>query len=163
MENEKHGIIVPRRCSGMVLRLPCLPGDVVRFKGLQNYWMVNSINLYAEGKPTASVTSGKITQTMPLAELADTDIKGRIAHPVIDPFYMNAWIPAARELPSRESCVKHYSMYGASPQFIVMIFGAIFPTVLSFDGNEFFNEETNETYRVTHWMELPTPPAREGT
>lgn len=79
----------------------------------------------------------------------------------IIPLREDCWILASVELPSRKSCVKHYSMYGASPQFIVMIFGAIFPTVLSFDGNEFFNEETNETYRVTHWMELPVPPMEE--
>lgn len=161
MENEKHGIIAPRRCSGVVLRLPCLPGEFVRFKGLQSYWIVSAINLYAEGKPTASVTNGKITQTMPLSELADADIKGRIAHPVIDLFYMNAWIPAAKQLPSEDAVSKHWSLHGEDPKYIVMINGGILPTILSFDGNYFYDEETKEPYGVTHWMELPAPPMKE--
>ena len=159
MKNEGSGIIAPWRRSGVVLRLPCLPGELVRFKGLQTHWVVSAINLYAEGKPTASVTNGKITQTMPLTELADADFAGRIGHPVIIPPGMTAWIPASKQLPDEDAVSKHWSLHGEDPKYIVMINGGIFPTILSFDGNYFYDEETKEPYGVTCWMELPAPPA----
>ena len=56
------------------LAVPCYPGAMVRFKGLQSPWKVVCINFYAEGFPTASVTNGKITSTMPLTDLTEAEV-----------------------------------------------------------------------------------------
>ena len=63
-----------RPYSGGVLRVPCLPGAMVRFKMCESAWKVVCINFYAEGIPTASVTNGKITNTMPLEDLAEAEV-----------------------------------------------------------------------------------------
>ena len=79
----------------------------------------------------------------------------------IIPLREDCWILASVELPSEEVVREHYDRYKQDPKYIVMIYGGILPTILSFDGNYFYDEETKEPYGVTHWMELPAPPMKE--
>lgn len=59
-----------RRCT---FELPCLAGDLVFFKGLEEPWKVSAIHLYSNGAPQISITSpsGKITSTMTFLEFEE--------------------------------------------------------------------------------------------
>lgn len=67
------------------------------------------------------------------------------------------WIPTAERMPTKEE-------YGSIGEFLVMIDCGAIPTALYFDGEEFFEEfevagrRERQTYRVTHWAEMPEPP-----
>ena len=69
------------------------------------------------------------------------------------------WIPTAERKPTKEEC-------GSICEFLVMIDCGAIPTALCFDGEEFFEEFEvagrceRQTYRVTHWAEMPEPPER---
>lgn len=69
------------------------------------------------------------------------------------------WVPTAKRLPTKEE-------YGSIGEFLVMIDCSAIPTALYFDGEEFFEEFEvagrceRQTYRVTHWAEMPEPPER---
>ena len=76
----------------------------------------------------------------------------------IRPLVYRWWIPADVELPGQEDVGKYYAQYGEHPQYIVMIAHAVKPTVLAFDGEDFYDPGTNEPYKVTHWMEWPPAP-----
>ncbi len=68
------------------------------------------------------------------------------------------WIPAHVELPGREEVERYYQQYGEHPQYLVMIANAVYATILSFDGEEWYDSYTTEPYKVTHWMPLPAAP-----
>lgn len=71
---DREQAVNDRPYDGKALPVPCLPGAFVRFKGCKSAWKVVCINFYAEGIPTASVTNGKVTNTMPLDELAEAEV-----------------------------------------------------------------------------------------
>ena len=71
------------------------------------------------------------------------------------------WIPAKEQLPGREEVERYYRQNGDHPQYLVMIANAVLATVLSFDGEGWYDSYTDETYHVTHWMPLPAAPQRE--
>ena len=52
--------------------------------------------------------------------------------------------------------------FGEPIEFIVLIEGAECATVLCFDGDYFFNQQTEECYEVSHWMPMPEPPRTEA-
>lgn len=66
----KMGYYRLRRCT---FELPCLVGDYVCFKGLEEPWKVSAIHLYSNGAPQISITSpsGKITSTMTFLEFEE--------------------------------------------------------------------------------------------
>ena len=76
----------------------------------------------------------------------------------------NRWIPVTERLP-----IEEYEEYkdrwqdDEDPAFIVMIRGAILPTLLYFDGRLFHGMcgLTRVDYRITHWMPLPEPPQED--
>ncbi len=43
-------------------------------------------------------------------------------------------------------------------EFIVIVRGAKRPTVLEYQGHEWWVDENGNYYDVTHWMPLPEPP-----
>lgn len=73
------------------------------------------------------------------------------------------WIKVSDRLP------EIYQQDNGEPmEFIVMIKGAIVPTVLSYNGTEWFqmdwtNTRAGSSYAVTHWMPLPEPPRDDLT
>lgn len=81
----------------------------------------------------------------------------------IRPLVYRWWIRTDEELPGQEKVGKYYAQYGEHPQYIVMIAHAVKPTILAFDGEDFYDPYTNELYKVTHWMELPPEPEKNKT
>lgn len=71
------------------------------------------------------------------------------------------WTPVSQRLPVDE-LNRYRERYGnwSCQEFIVYIDGAEIPTVLCFDGENFFEEGDGETYYdVTHWMCMPPRPS----
>lgn len=83
-----------------------------------------------------------------------------LAKPVTDNNVGCKWIPVTERLPEkwRETDEKYF---GDPIEFIVHIAGAECATTLCFDGKDFFDITTGESYTVTHWMPLPEPPKEE--
>lgn len=67
------------------------------------------------------------------------------------------WIPVSERFPEKWQETDE-EWFGEPIEFIVLIEGAACATVLCFDGNYFFNQQTGECYEVSHWMPLPEPP-----
>ena len=79
-----------------------------------------------------------------------------IAHGVT----VQEWISVKDRLPTQEDAEKYLLEYEEYNEYLVMIEGAIIPTVLMFDGENWFND-ADDMYAVTHWMPLPQPPKGE--
>ena len=80
------------------------------------------------------------------------------------PVTMPQWIPVTERLP-----IEEYEEYKEKwqddeyPGFLVMIEGALLPTHLYFDGEKWYETFGGGKYdhQVTHWMNLPAPPAKD--
>ena len=73
------------------------------------------------------------------------------------------WISVDDRLPIEEAKAHEQEWPGEYCEFLVMIEKGSLPTTLYYDleENEWFRINTaleRETYEVTHWMPLPTPP-----
>ena len=82
-----------------------------------------------------------------------------IAHGVT----VQEWISVRDRLPKyTEEEMERYRFFGDTffPEFNVMIFGAIKPTTLYYDGERWYDEESR-CYYVTHWQPMPQPPKGE--
>ena len=74
------------------------------------------------------------------------------------------WTPVTERLPLEE-----YEEYkerwkdDEDPAFLVMIEHAVLPSSLYFDGERWYQEMHGSVYpyKVTHWMPLPEPPAKD--
>ena len=79
---------------------------------------------------------------------------------MIEHYFGRGWIPVTERLPEkwRETDEKYF---GDPIEFIVHIAGAECATTLCFDGKDFFDITTGESYTATHWMPLPEPPKEE--
>lgn len=67
------------------------------------------------------------------------------------------WIPVSERLPDQWQDTD----FGEPIEFIVLIEGAVCPTVLCFDGEYFFSMHTGDYYEVSHWMPLPDLPKED--
>ena len=72
------------------------------------------------------------------------------------------WTPVSEGLPSQEEYREYLDRYYSDPEFIVFIYDALLPTVLSFDGTGFYWEGPDDSdrdyYQITHWMKMPPKP-----
>lgn len=76
----------------------------------------------------------------------------------------STWIPVTERLPLEE-----YNEYkerwrdDEDPAFLVMIEYAVLPNRLYFDGEHWYQEMHGciYPYKVTHWMNMPEPPAKD--
>ncbi|MCI8623773.1 MAG: DUF551 domain-containing protein [Provencibacterium sp.] len=59
------------------------------------------------------------------------------------------WINVKDRLPDENS---------AFSEFIVMIKDAKYPTLLEYQGREWWADKDGNNYAVAHWMPLPEPP-----
>ena len=70
---------------------------------------------------------------------------------------LGEWYDAKIELPSNKSVIDYYIDTHCYPEFIVLLKGAFAPTVLHFDGTNWWDRETNTIYNnfVEYWQMLP--------
>ena len=85
-------------------------------------------------------------------------VKACADHLIANGVTVQKWIRAEEELPGQEEVGKYYAQYGEHPKYIVMIAGAVQSTVLAYDGEDFYDDNAGEIYKVTHWMPLPAAP-----
>ena len=76
------------------------------------------------------------------------------------------WISVKDRLPIEEAKAHEQEWCEEYCEFLVMIERGLLPTTLHYDweNNEWFRINTafeRETYKVTHWMEMPQPPKGE--
>ena len=86
-----------------------------------------------------------------------------VDHLIANGVTVQEWIPVKDVVPKyTEEEMERYRFFGDTffPEFNVMIFGAIKPTTLYYDGERWYDEESR-CYYVTHWQPMPQPPKGE--
>ena len=76
----------------------------------------------------------------------------------------STWVPVTERLPLEEyNEYKERWQDDEDPAFLVMIEHAVLPNRLYFDGEHWYQEMHGcvYPYEVTHWMNMPEPPARD--
>ncbi len=71
----------------------------------------------------------------------------------------NLWTDVKDKLPPPP--YDYYEEHCCYPEYIVMIQGAIRPTVLCFYGDLFVDENTGCSYPITHWRPMVSSPIKE--
>ena len=88
--------------------------------------------------------------------------QNRAAHLMaIEALERGRWIPVEERLP-KKYVILDYDHDPEWLEFVVMIDGAEVSTSLCFDGKNFFDDNDGQIYDVTHWMERPEPPGKDG-
>lgn len=80
-----------------------------------------------------------------------------IAHGVT----VQQWIPVTERLPDKELWEYQKKYDQDNMEVLVMIKGAKEATTLYYDNDGDFNDENGESWLVTHWQPMLTPPKEE--
>ena len=100
-----------------------------------------------------------VRQSKTASWLLDQVLHDIQAMPTLTP--PNEWVSVEEKLPDEElKRFKELFPEENEVEVLVMIQGAYTATTLYWDGERFYDEA--RSYKVTHWMPLPAPPAKEG-
>ena len=146
--------------------------DSARYKAIGNGWTVDVIAHILKGIRSEEInkedTMVNLTTEEAIKELSrytDQEFytpQNRAAHQMaIEALERSWWIPTSEKLPEQYVIIDDYGL--PEPlEFVVMIQGAKIPTVLSFDGKDFYDDRDGQIYDVTHWMPLPEAPDHQS-
>ena len=105
--------------------------------------------------------SGACFECFPVGDYAKEE-KEKIADYLIDHgVTVQQWIPVTERLPDKELWEYQKKYDQDNMEVLVMIKGAKEATTLYYDDDGDFNDENGESWLVTHWQPMPTPPKED--